>query len=288
VSILPVDDFQLAAAPKSSYHAPSLRTIFLDTIDSGLFGASMVTAPTQPRSVVSHLPGRRYDHWFFTSMSIVMLATVFAGFAPTYFLAGMTHAHLASPILHVHGAAFTAWIVLLIVQSVLVAAHKIKVHQWLGFGAFALGAFMVGLGVLAATDSMVRHLAENRVGSETFYIVPLSDMMVFAVLLVFAYRARRRAAEHKRLIYVATTTLMGAAIFRLPMTWVHARLHVVCLLMYCFLAILMAYDYWSTRKVNRVTLWASVFMVLVQETRMPLATTAPWHAFAAWAARIWG
>ena len=158
-----------------------------------------------------------------------MLATVFAGFAPTYFLAGMTRAHLASPILHVHGAAFTAWVVLLIVQSVLVASHRIKIHQWLGFGMFALGAFMVVLGVLAATDSMVRHLAENRVASEEFYIVSLSEMMVFAVLLVFAYRARRRAAEHKRLIYVATTTLMGAAIFRLPMSWVHARLHVVCL-----------------------------------------------------------
>jgi hypothetical protein len=221
-------------------------------------------------------------------MSVLMLATVFAGFAPTYFLAGMTRAHLASPILHVHGAAFTAWVVLLIVQSALVAAHKIKIHQWLGFGTFALGAFMVVLGVLAATDSMVRHIPKNGIASEEFYIVSLSEMMIFAVLLVFAYRARRRAAEHKRLIYVATTTLMGAAIFRLPMHWVHARLHVVDLLVYCFLAILMAYDYWSTRRVNRATLWSSVFVVLVEETRMPLATTAAWHAFAAWAAHLWG
>ena len=248
----------------------------------------MVTAPTQPRSAVSRLPGRRYDHWFFTGMSLVMLATVFAGFAPSYFLAGMMRAHLASPILHVHGAAFSAWVVLLIVQSVLVASHRIKIHQWLGFGVFALGAFMVVLGTLAATDSMVRHLTEDRIGSEEFYIVSLSEMMVFGVLLVLAYRARRRPAEHKRLIYIATTTLMGAAIFRLPMHWVHARLHVVCLLMYCFLAILAAYDYWSTRKVNRATLWASLFLIVVEETRMPLATTPAWHAFAEWAARLWG
>jgi hypothetical protein len=58
--------------------------------------------------------------------------------------------------------------------------------------------------------------------------------------------------------------------------------------MYCFLAILMAYDYWSTRRVNRATLWASVFLIVVEETRMPLATTAAWHAFAAWAAHLWG
>lgn len=248
----------------------------------------MVTAAAGPASTVSRLPGRRYDHLFFTTMSVVMLATVFAGFAPTYFLAGMTRAHLASPILHVHGAAFTAWVVLLIVQSVLVASHRIKIHQWLGFGVFALGAFMVVLGTLAATDSMVRHMAEDPIATQEFYIVSLSEMMVFGVLLVFAYRARRRPAEHKRLIYVATTTLMGAAIFRLPMHWVHARLHVVCLMMYVFLAILMAYDYWSARRVNKATLWASLFLILVEETRMPLATTAAWHAFAAWAAHLWG
>jgi FtsH-binding integral membrane protein len=248
----------------------------------------MVTAPAAPAGKVARLPGRRYDHRFFTTMSVVMLATVFAGFAPTYFLAGMSHAHLASPILHVHGAAFTAWVVLLVVQSVLVASHRIKIHRWLGFGTFALGAFMIVLGVLAATDSMVRHIPENRIANEEFYIVSLSEMMLFGVLLVFAYRTRRRPAEHKRLIYVATTVLMGAAIYRLPMHWVHARLHVVSLMVYVFLAILIAYDLWSTRKVNRATVWASLFVILIEETRMPLATTAAWHTFAAWAARFWG
>ena len=231
----------------------------------------MVTAPTQPRSVVSRLPGRRYDHWFFTGMSVVMLATVFSGFAHSYFLAGVTRAHLASPILHVHGAAFTAWVVLLIVQSALVASHRIKIHQWLGFGMFALGAFMVVLGILAATDSMVRHMPENRVGSEEFYIVSLSDMLVFGVLLVFAYRARRRAAEHKRLIYVATTTLMGAAIFRFP--WVGSMRG--CPSSSVDLCFSGAAD--DLRPVvdaagNRATLWSSALLVLVLLTRMPLAT----------------
>jgi predicted negative regulator of RcsB-dependent stress response len=71
------------------------------------------------------------------------------------------------------------------------------------------------------------------------------------------------------------------------MHWVHARLHVVTLMMYVFLAILMAYDYWSTRRVNKATLWSSLFLILVEKIRMPLATTAAWHTFAAWAARLW-
>ena len=38
------------------------------------------------------LPGRRYDHYFFSGMALLMLATVFEGFARTYYLAGVLHA----------------------------------------------------------------------------------------------------------------------------------------------------------------------------------------------------
>jgi hypothetical protein len=34
----------------------------------------------------ANLPGRRFDHVFFTSMALVMLATVFVGFAHTIIL----------------------------------------------------------------------------------------------------------------------------------------------------------------------------------------------------------
>lgn len=48
----------------------------------------------------ANLTGRRFDHVFFTSMTLVMLATVFAGFARTYYLAGLIHAPLPSRIIH--------------------------------------------------------------------------------------------------------------------------------------------------------------------------------------------
>jgi hypothetical protein len=53
-------------------------------------------------------PGRRYDHYFFSGMALLMLATVFQGFARSYYLAGVFHAPLPSLIIHVHGAAFSA------------------------------------------------------------------------------------------------------------------------------------------------------------------------------------
>src|SRR5437879_12776943 len=56
----------------------------------------------------------------FRSDGGLTLATVFVGFARTYFLAGVFRATLPSLIIHIHGAAFSSWIFLLIAQISLV------------------------------------------------------------------------------------------------------------------------------------------------------------------------
>jgi hypothetical protein len=65
-------------------------------------------------------------------MSLLMAATVFAGFARTYFLAGFAHAPLPNLLIHVHGAAFSYWILLLVVQASLVYAGRVDIHRRLG------------------------------------------------------------------------------------------------------------------------------------------------------------
>src|ERR1043165_8329710 len=91
------------------------------------------------------LPGRRYDHLFFSGMALLILVTVFVGFAHTYYLAGLFRAPLPSLIVHLHGAAFSCWIVLLIVQTSLIAARRIDIHRRVGIGGFTLACLMVSL-----------------------------------------------------------------------------------------------------------------------------------------------
>lgn len=233
------------------------------------------------------LPGRRFDHVFFSGAALLMLLTVFAGFARTYFLAGMFRAPLPSLIIHVHGAAFSAWILLLVAQTSLVLAGRVGIHRRLGTAGFLLGGLMVILGVLAATDALARGGVPGR-DPRVFYIVPLTDMLIFATLLPFAFRARFDPPAHKRLIYIATTGLLTAAIARLPMAFSYRKAPVAALLSYGFLLLLMAYDLWSTRKVHRATLRAGGFLILLQQLRTPLATTGPWLAFAAWVQSLVG
>jgi len=85
-------------------------------------------------------------------------------------------------------------------------------------GVFALARLVAILGLLAATDSLGRHFAagEPGVGAKTFYAIPIADMLVFSTLIYFAFRERFNPAAHKRLILIATITLLDAAFVRWP------------------------------------------------------------------------
>src|SRR2546425_411389 len=118
--------------------------------------ATAVAHPSTSTKLAIGRPGRRYDHLFFSIMALCTLATVFVGFAHTYYLAGVFHAPLPSLIIHLHGAALSCWILLLVTQTSLIAAGRVDVHRRLGILGFLLAILMVLLGVLAATDSLVR------------------------------------------------------------------------------------------------------------------------------------
>jgi hypothetical protein len=245
--------------------------------------ATAVAHASNPAKPSVDLPGRRYDHVFFSAMALLMLATVFVGFARTYYLAGVFHAPLPSLIIHLHGAVFSCWILLLVTQASLVSAGRVDIHRRLGIVGVLLACVMVIVGVLAATDLLVRGTGPPGRDPKFFYIIPMSDMVIFATLIFFAFRARSNPPAHKRLILVATTALLTAAIVRWPLVIVHRKVPTAALFADIFLLILAAYDLWSTRKVYRVTLWAGAFLIFVQQIRVPIGKTAAWHAFASWA-----
>jgi hypothetical protein len=232
---------------------------------------------------IAAAPGRRYDHVFFSGQALLMLVTVFLGFARTYYLAGIFHAPLPSLIIHLHGAAFTFWILLLVTQTSLVAAGRVDIHRRLGIAGFLLACAMVVLGVLAATDQLAHRATPTGLDPKFFYVVPITDMLIFSTLMFFAFRARSNPSAHKRLILIATNALLIAAIARWPFAFVGRNPVRAALITYIFLLMIAAYDLWSTRKIHRATLYASAFLIFVQQIRFPIAQTAAWHAFATWA-----
>ena len=244
--------------------------------------ASIAANPATTAKSVRSIPDLRYEHFFFSGMSILMLLTVFFGFARTYYLAGIFSAPLPGLIIHIHGAAFTCWILLLVTQTSLIAADRGDIHRRLGVAGFLLACAMLVLGVLAGTDNLLRaHDVAGR-DPKMFYIVPLTDMLLFGTFIYFAFRSRSNPSAHKRYIFLATTSLLVAAIARLPIAFLHRKNPIDGVFSDIFLLALVAYDLWSTRKIHRATLWSGIFLIVVQQTRIPIGKTALWHTFATW------
>jgi len=235
--------------------------------------------------VIGHHGDRRSDNLFFSGMAVIVLASVFVGFAHIYYLAGVFEAPLPNLLVHIHGAVFSCWILLLIVQTSLVAAGRVDAHRRLGRLGFGLAGLMVVLGLLVTTDSVARHFAPGEAGMRVraFYTVPLSVMLAFGTLIHFAFRNRFNPAVHKRLVLIATIAILDAAFERwpVPATWWGER-SAALLCTTPLLLLIMGYDYWSRGKVYRTTLWASFFVFVLQQVRDPIGHSAPWQSFAVW------
>lgn len=79
-----------------------------------------------------------------------------------------------------------------------------------------------------------------------------------------------------------TAYLLFFSPHRWPLAFIHQH-HINNLFNYALLLPIVAYDLWSTGRIQRVTVWASLYVVVVQQLRIPIGQTAAWHAFAAWA-----
>ncbi|HSM17026.1 MAG TPA: hypothetical protein VK845_08555 [Gemmatimonadales bacterium] len=167
-----------------------------------------------PRSV--GLSGERY----FLVMSALLLALAVAGFVPSLYLRqwlwpdvfnGQRHGAALPPYLYAHGIALTAWFVIALVQTSLVAVRRTPVHRQVGvFGVcIALAVVITSLSTTAARDAPVLTEQPGRA------LPQLLTVSTFALCVAAGTLLRRKPALHKRLMLVASLSVVGPAISRL-------------------------------------------------------------------------
>ena len=240
----------------------------------------MQTATEARVTVPRKLAGRRYDKVFFGCMVILLLLIVFVGFARSYYLAGVFRAPLPAPILHIHGALNTSWMLLLVVQAFLVSAKKIKWHMTLGIAGFCLAVVMVGVGFVVSANQLHRYAHDPRFDVLSFETIPFLEQVSFAVLAGAAFALRKKAAAHKRLILLATIVMMAAAFSRFP---VQVGGHeFAAYAIYLLLGLMVLYDLWSLHRVHRATIFGVLLIVAYLNFAQPIGQTAAWHRFALW------
>jgi hypothetical protein len=227
-----------------------------------------------------------YDRVFYSGMAIAMALTVFIGFAPTYYLRAYFGAPVTvsgstalTPLAHLHGVLFTAWVLLFIVQTALVAGRRVAVHRRLGLAGAGLAAAMSAVGVSTAVSAAARGLAPEGIDPLAFLAVPLFDIVLFAGFVTAALWMRRNKEAHKRLMLLAYVSIITAAIARLPGVVTYGPLAFFGLT-FGFVLCGILYDLASRRRVHRVYLWGGSLFVLSVPLRLFIAGTAAWRAFA--------
>lgn len=244
----------------------------------------MVTA-SAPKPASLPAAGAR-DRIFYSTMAIAMALTVFVGFAPTYFLKLFGPAPMATitgrpftPLLHVHGVLFTAWVLLFIVQTTLVASHRVAVHRRLGVAGAVLAALMVIAGVSTGISSAARGAAPPGISPVQFLAIPLGDMLMFSIFVIAALYFRRHKEAHKRLMLLAYVSILAAAAARLPGVLPLGPLGFYGLAL-VFLAAGVIYDLISRRRIHPAYLWGGSLLVASVPLRLAISGTSAWKSFA--------
>ena len=232
------------------------------------------------------------ERLFYTGVAVAMFAAVFLGFARSFFLRPWFPEVPAptEPVFFVHGVAFTAWLVLLVAQPALVAAHRTDQHRKLGWTGAGLAAAMVALGTFGALVAARRPTGFVGISLPPlqFLAVPLFDMALFAAFVALAVAKRRDSQSHKRLMMLASVNLLAAGIARWPFAMMQAGPPMFFGLSDLFIVALVAWDLASRGRLHAVTLWGGLAIVVSQPLRLALMGTGAWLAFAGWAVGLLG
>lgn len=247
-----------------------------------------VAAARKPSAVVPP----KYDRIFFSSLAFAMMIAVIVGFAPTYYarLMGSAPLHTTSHrpftlLVHLHGALFSSWVLLFVVQTALVASHRVKVHMKLGIAGGVLAAAMIVVAVSTAVQAMKAGTALPGVTPQAFFAIPFFDMVLFAGFVGLALWYRKNKEAHKRLMLMAYISIITAAVARWPGVLPLGPIGFYGFTM-IFLVAAIVYDVISRRRVHPVYLWGGAAILLSVPGRLALSSTNAWQGFASWLMRL--
>jgi hypothetical protein len=241
-------------------------------------------------------PVRAKARYFYVWMAGACALVAFGGFAETYWLQLAQGTFIGGSLLHLHGALFSAWTLLLLSQTWLAAHGRLDHHRAWGLGGISLATALVLVGMATAINSMTGRIAHDGDIARGFLIVPVTALGGFAILFVAAVANIRRPEWHKRFMLVATISLLQAAVARVMFVIITGggpgarpglstpppiiTTVVGGLITDLLIVAGAAYD-WRTRgRVHPAYLIGGAVVLALELLRLPLSQSHAWLAFA--------
>ena len=161
----------------------------------------------------------------------MLLLVVLVGFAPTFYLRAAFGARELSWPVFVHGLILTSWFLAFALQAALVVGRRAGLHRALGWAGAAIGLAVIVSGGMATPYRMAELAAQGRLEAlmPTAPVIVWSNtasIVAFAILLAAAIVLRRRPDTHKRMMLLASISIIQPAfarIFRWPVRGAWAR-----------------------------------------------------------------
>jgi hypothetical protein len=197
--------------------------------------------------------------WFFPIVSSVLFAGLLVGFAKTFFLRSQFNVPPIPGYLYVHGLILTAWFVLVVAQTSLVAVHRTDLHRRLG-----IVTVVVAASIIPVSTFVVVHAARRMAGPITpllrlEIIGDLLSLIWFGCFVATGVYFRRRPDVHKRLMIASCFTIYGPVFARFELVYgLPAPPPAVIPL---GLLALGTYDFIAARSLHRATAWIGVLWV---------------------------
>jgi len=189
---------------------------------------------------------------FHLSLMVLIAVLILYGFSHTIDRDVINPAQPQPLILYIHVAVFTSWLLLLIVQTALVAVRNPRLHRRLGWLGLGFGVLMVVVGI--ATTLVMGKVEVQRLGPDAgiFIYRPFEDIIFFAVAFGLALYWRRRPDRHRRLIVLAACAVTPPGISRIP--GIHP-LSMVYLMTDLLVMTAILHDLVTTRRLHAVYRW---------------------------------
>ncbi len=224
---------------------------------------------------------------FYVILAMVLALLVFAGFARTFYLRAWFDVPPITTLLQLHSIAFTAWFVLFVIQTRLIAAQNYRTHMQLGMAGVAIAAIVTILGfitaIMSADAPRVRPMGMN---SHQFVLVPLVGITFFALFVAAAVTFRRRADLHKRFMILAMISVIGPPVARLIALTQNGEYFgpiqmavAAGLLLWCLVS-----DWTKYRIVHPVYSIGGAILLISLPVRFLIAQTPQWERIGQWMA----
>lgn len=212
----------------------------------------------------------------YIAAALIAIFIVFAGFARTFYLKLAFGTPALPLLLHAHGLVMSSWFVLFLTQAWLVSNGNVRLHRKLGIFGACLAATVVALGCTVAIYAVRTGHTPPGVPPLSFLLTPLGDMLVFASLIGCALALRRRSDFHKRLMLLATLSLLTAAITRIPVDFLFHKIVTDFSLTIFVVLACVAWDTFRNRRLHPAFGWGALLIVVSWPLRLAVAHTQAW------------